>query len=92
MDIYTITPKGSQHRSQMGHMSTFDFIRLPEERKYQDYFLLGSLEEFGPTNYDELVEILVEPREPDPIWPTEADLRQTLRRLFEAGLIDRMER
>lgn len=92
MDVYSITPRGAQHRKQMGNMPIFDFVRLPPERKHQDYFLLGSLEEFGPTDYDELVDILVEPREPDPVWPTEADLRQTLRRLFEAGLIDRMDR
>lgn len=92
MDVYSITSRGSQHRSQMVHMPASEFFRLPKERKYQDFFLLRSLEEYGPTDYDDLVEILVDPREPETGWRTEADLRQTLRRLFEAGLVDRLER
>lgn len=84
MDVYSITEKGADWYRHYSVLS-------PERdlQGFQDTLILG-LVIGGTISYEELVNWLVGPE--TSLFPTKGELRQSLRRVFEAGLIDRLER
>lgn len=85
MDVYFITPKGLARYRQYRILDT-----KRDRRGTEDTYILGILGmREGTVDYERLSDSLVGSSD---IFPTEADLRSVLRRLYEAGLIDKTER
>lgn len=77
MDIYFLTDKYLGARSLRG-------------AEILDQTVAGALGWYGPLPYDELIQEVRTVFDPD-IRPTEDMVRQSIRRLFEAGLLDKSE-
>lgn len=88
MDVYSITDKGKFTLSGSGKGNLV--MRKEGELHNYDFWILYKLRSDGPTDYQELLEqVTFQGETPSSVNPY---LRRALRRLFEAGLIDRMER
>lgn len=82
MEQYILTDKGKSwfsNRSKEWHRGV---------RGHYDIRIADILEEFGPTTFEEVVNLSWHPYDE----PSESTVRGTLRSMYEAGLVDRLER
>lgn len=84
MDTFYLSSKGEQIQSQRREAIAAE---RPTLRTAQDGAILSRLDRVGPEDYEDLVNYFL--REDSDLFSTESSVRDTLRRMYEAGLLER---